>query len=178
MGGGGGGNEAQHYDTLSEAVNDPHNVGILGAVTDVRVSRVMGEEASPGLIMIGATVHVDSKISGRTLDSIGSQITMEFIGPSRDPDIPNQESTVVAEYKQQLDELGQAVWIVRSKQGADEAAYYRLASSQCLFAEKDGAVVNPGYVNSPDPDPMVTSAEKYASLADLAAAMRAADKSQ
>lgn len=80
----------------------------------------------------------------RTLDQIGSDITVEFIGPPRVPDIAHQEADVVAEYKRDLDALGQAVWIVSNKDGPDESAYHVLASSQCLFGEKEGAVVNPG----------------------------------
>ena len=176
-GGSGGGNEVDHYATIAAAVNDPENVGILGTVTDVRVTRIIGEEASGGLMMVGATVHVDAKISGRTLDKIGPELTVEFIGPTRVPAIEDQAANVVAEYKQAFDALGQAIWIVDNKDGK-ESAYYVLASSQCLFGEKNGAVASPGYVNSPDPGQMVTSAEKYASLADLADAMRAADKSR
>lgn len=169
-------NEVSHYATLKEAVTAEGNVAVRGTVASVKISRILvGDPATDRLFMVGVTLHPTRIVSGSLPEG---DVTVEFVGPSSvgsgDAEA-KQGADIVAAYQNAVSTLGDSLWIVMNK-GGKESAYYRLASSQCLFAVDDGQVANPMYPDGGTVDAMVSEATKFATLDDLGKHLTAAAK--
>lgn len=173
--------EAEVYRTLDDAVRGADAV-VLGRVTDVRVTRLVGG-ATDRLPMYGVTVVPQEVLRGSLPAAHAAAVTVEFVSAAAS----------VEELRRALPN-GFAVWVLRNKATlapgvvpkrpvpTDERDYYRLVSSQALFVQGERHVVNPiEHVHEPEipisgeashgverRDPVIVAAEGFPTLSSLA----------
>lgn len=177
--------EAEVYGSLDSALRGANAV-VLGRVTDVRVTRHVGDPDDP-IAMYGVTVEPHEVLRGSLPPEHARAVTVEFVTAAASAD----------ELRRALP-AGYAVWVLRHKTSLapgvvakaplpdTERGYYRLVSSQALFVQGERHVVNPiEHVHEPEipmpgqpahgtarRDPVVVAAESFATLSGLAAHAR------
>lgn len=171
----GGGSEAEHYASLRDAYRAA-SVVVVAEVAGVRVTRTLNAGTPDAVTYVGVVLRPVEVLRGALRDPAAREVVVEFLG-----DPASAAATVPGGY---------GVWLLRNKgdlppgvtpkPGAppnDEAAYYRLVSSQGLFVQGDGHVTNP-VRERPGPEPggprdaVAREAESFGTLSALVAHLR------
>jgi hypothetical protein len=178
--------EAEYYGSLDEALTGATAV-VLGQVTGVRVTRLVGESATDAVPYAGITIRPVEVLRGSLPAEQTDALTVEFV----------TGGTEVDRLRTMLPG-GHGIWVLRQKGEIrpgvtpkaqlqqNEHGYYRLVSSQGLFVQGESHVVNPlehgdgaeiplpgeSDHGAPRRDPVIVAAETNASLSDLAAYVR------
>jgi len=159
--------EFQHYDSLGAAVRDPQNLVVrVAAGRNVRVVDDLGGETdAERWLMMAADLPIIDVLAG---DAPGATIGVQL--SSFDAPDPGDAEAAVAAMARALDELGPGIWVLQNLH-VTTPIRRRLATSQCLFVEKNGKMTNPMYPGGKSADPVAEEAMAHKTLDGLATAI-------
>lgn len=179
--------ESRYFRTLGGAIRSADAI-VIGEVVDVRQTRVItGEKPEDRIYMEGIVIRPMKVLNGSLSKEHRDQLTVEFTAGSVDP------SKEIVKLKTSLPE-GRSMWFLHSKADSyeitkaamerdgegmperlaktlkEEGKYYRVVSSQGLFVQGDGHVIDPiaGAVGHG----MVAQGRSYNQLSALAGHVR------
>lgn len=183
---GAGGNEFENYPSL-EATAAAADAVVVATVEDVVTTRVIQTDGDDRVYMVGIKIKPIEVVRGALPDEFKEQLIVEFTLGGTAVDVANMKPALPE---------GQMLWFLRSK-GADadrtleraekenlpisklsrsimeaERPYYRLTSSQGLFAQGDGHVVDPVWNDRPRPDSVVEEAKQFGKVSELIAVLK------